>query len=119
MRQMVMLCSHWANVSECLSDSIVSGACRTILVGVAAALFPRRTPAHLSLPATPSSNKSRLCKRYQICRRGHQFWCSGAGSPGPCPSSLKMATGTGANDLMRFAMIVSNPRPPRIKSSAM
>lgn len=40
MRQMVMLCSHWANVSECLSDSIVSGACRTILVGVAAALFP-------------------------------------------------------------------------------
>lgn len=50
MRQMVILCSHWAtNVSECLFDCIVSGACRTKLVGVAAALFLRLTPAHLSL----------------------------------------------------------------------
>ncbi|KJK74411.1 hypothetical protein H634G_10318 [Metarhizium anisopliae BRIP 53293] len=30
-----------------------------------------------------------------------------------------MATEVGANDLMLLAMIVSSPRPPRIKSSAM
>lgn len=36
---------------------------------------------------------------------------------GPCPSSFKMVTETGANDLMRLAMIVSSPRPSRIKSA--
>lgn len=96
MRQMMIVCSHWAtNVSECLSDSIVSGACRTKLVGVAAALFPR-----LTCTSIPSQQRSHLARAsyaqgHQIRRRGHQFRCCGAGSPGPCPSPLNMTTETG------------------------